>query len=284
VVTFEGWVPADPTCCDGHPECAGSAVSLRTDPGDPACPPVERLPTGQESFAHHVVGKSFIGPVHTEHGDKLQASMLRWGVSFVEESPPDDRKKIQDNNHISKDPDAYRLRTEMDPAIACNRGKLLTANIRKRDFHVGYEYIPGVVVEGMDPGFWVQGVMSTGSAQVMSVTEQCATFRADVGGEPHPIAAFGLKMIAGYELRTIRHSVEAVLCCDGRTSFDVTGTKFPSHRLFVDGQRVQDVPQGPVEELQRIDHPEWMPLPNECYMMPPNKVCEEALRERERNR
>lgn len=151
----------------------------------------------------------------------------------------------------------------------------MDAYTSERDYHMGYEplHLP-LNLEPAGPALtWLQGKLV--EARVV-VTEgpSCATFRLDIGGQPHPLAMTGACILTGYEPRTIRHSVSARLCCDGTASSDITGTAFPSHRAFLSGEPTVTRTQGTLDELLKIDNPGWIPMADSAWYSRDCSVCD----------
>lgn len=262
--TWEGWVPADPACCDSccetPGECSGSRSPVAWDSTTATC--VNREPVqGKDTtiISHRVVGKSFIGPIVLANPDNFQMQEMKF-LFELDENPTDDGKVYYGLG--------YRMRTEMEPTIECKGGQQIFSYIKRQDFHMGFEHLLIPCTTGIQGPLcgWVQGVQVT-AFTAATESPSCVTFRAEIGGQPHPWAQWGASIAVGYHLRTIRHTVEATLCCDGTTDYKISGTAFPSHRLFVDGQAQATVTQGTLEELQKIDHPNWRPIDSECIKL-----------------
>jgi len=234
-------------CCKlGDPNCEGPGTDPEPDPG----------PTGNfTEVRHSIVGKSFIGPINLESADHYDNDQMQ-SMLFLFGIPPENP---QDNKTVYK-AYGYRLFSRMDVVVTClEDGTAKTPKIEFERFHMGYEDLGAK---------WFQGEMVYSSTlQGSSSDPQCSEFVATIAGIPDPTALYGACMAACYATRTIQHTVEAKVCCDGTVDAQITGTAFPSHRVFVDGSATSTVLQGPLEALMRIDNPDWEPMDNTTFAL-----------------
>lgn len=191
---------------------------------------------------HTFVGKSFIGPISLEHPRSAQMLAMS-GLFGVDDTAIGDGK-------IPANSLGYRMRTFMATTTVCEGSSPITSNIDASDFHMGYE--------NLQVG-WVQGEATFREALRVQDT-RCVTYTAEIRGVPHTLAIEGACVAVGYERRTIAHIVKAKVCCDrSAPEVSITGTAFPSHRVWVDGDERQTVVQGPLERLMQINNPDWRP-------------------------
>jgi hypothetical protein len=272
---------------DGSPICCCPPRTERC--GDTCCPPGQVCdPVTQTCYtqdgggdgagetdneytiSHEVVGKSFIGPIRIEPAHQNLDQMRALDLIFsLNENP-------QNTSRVFKGL-GYRMRTQMKPTVKCKNGILVEAYIADKSFDMGWEPI-GPPSAALD---WIQGKLDEGVARVVSKTPKCATFEIRIGGEPSTVAEFVTCEVAGYTPRIIRHQIIVRVCCDDSPlEYHFHGTKFPSRRLFIDGEAKATVEQGPLEELLRIDHPNWQPMSNSRYRLwvsgydiTPNLIC-----------
>ncbi|MFN0138001.1 MAG: RHS repeat-associated core domain-containing protein [Phycisphaerae bacterium] len=160
---------------------------------------------------------------------------------------------------FSEDPEelvgSFRLMSNLGAQFECCDGRLTNAKIRLT-YDVGFEGplkgLGYLVVNGVST--------TTGTSFIDDILRRgpvrCLNLSWTVYGRPNPGVDLGF-LIAGLP-RTedqswwIWHQVDASLCCDGSegtVSAQLSGSVFPSHRLWINGRLTQELLQGSITDL-----------------------------------
>lgn len=182
-----------------------------------------------------VAVKSFIGPLkgnvgHVEGGSAAALEAIA-NVLDLEEDPKTDEKDK-----------AYRLYSALDLEFRqSGRYRLRLANDIRPDHDIGKELAMELPPDGTFFGAKAE--------QINDFTVEFAwTFR----GRPHLAAELMNAAVKGRESFYIWHTVKGKAWADPKGihhHIEVSGSRFPSHKLFLDGKEVQRVDQGNVSDL-----------------------------------
>jgi OmpA family len=204
-----------------------------------------------------IVVKSYIAPIVGRTGatvcsrfDPISALKLRALATATDaafsENPLTDVKDKK-----------YRLFTSRLFRVVCSSGKIVGVTPSGLDIDTGLECIPRTTLCLTPPPMTVisSSLTRTGPASF--------SFFWKAKGRPPRQAEPGFQLVCPRTSWFIWHSVEGTLDCSGpsvRVSTRLTGSHFPSHRLFLDGASVTTIPQGSFSDL-------WVPRPGDITMV-----------------
>jgi hypothetical protein len=158
-------------------------------------------------------------------------------------------------NENPKTPDkdgGYRLYTRINVVVCC-KGNTITSFSAKTDKDGGNElpFIDGTI--SLDGGPFT-------AAPTIRLLPSFLLVVWRGWGRPNLLAEPGMQAVALRTSVNIWHKGEIWLQCNkGRGTYSIKsffGSQFPSHRLWVNGMRKRNVPQGPFSDL-------WTPKPGD---------------------
>jgi RHS repeat-associated protein len=217
-------------------------------------------------YTMKVVGKSFIARIGNNMGtrpraqieidepkpslgDLITRNLVLGGIWLALAGKTDaDYSEDPSDDKLSTTGFDYRLYTKKEFRWCCEDSKIvgLTLSGTKLDF--GKEKLASMILSaggGALPEKW-------------SMTESSLSGYYGVWGRPNPIADAGLAVFPRAENR-IWHMIRLKIVCNGSEATVVTnqlGSKFPSHRLWVDGKPLGDtLRQGPFSDLWNLNTP-----------------------------
>jgi hypothetical protein len=199
---------------------------------------------GRHSHDITVVVKSFIAPIGTNVGftpcAMLRSNFQRLGAfarsvdRLIHENPLDDRKDK-----------SYRLYSARTFTVTCVAGNLVDVESSVVDTDVGDECVPlpsGLGTQCLHP----PGLITFGDREGRS-GPSTFDFSWSGKGRPHDLAEPGFQIVCPRNSRFIWHRVDGEIACTAQgfqVNVQLTGSQFPSHRVFVDGALQGDDPQG----------------------------------------
>lgn len=189
----------------------------------------------------NVVAKSFIAKIETNTGSvpcsatddssdtKLKAFAALTDIGFSEDPQTDAKDK------------GYRMYSACTFTVTCEGGNLVSVVPSNLDTDSGTEVIilqaPPLTILEFTSGMTGPGPFS---------------FSWRVKGRPHPDTDVAFNEVCPRNSVFIWHTVSGVITCNGdgvSVSVSITGSKFPSHRVFVNGAISSTVTQGPFSNL-----------------------------------
>lgn len=195
---------------------------------------------GSRAGAGEIIrGKVFcpgtFGPLGAAAELKALAKVTDWAYS---ENPRDDDKD-----------DGYRLYSRFSFWVRCRDGKIDSVVSRSIQTDVGLECVPSTGVCLRPPDIKLSRVTARKTGQ--STFE----FTWMARGRPHNLAEPALQLVCPRTSKYIWHRVTGRFDCRKPDKLDVSirGSRFPSHRLFVNNVVTQSIRQGPLIRL-------WMPM------------------------
>lgn len=144
----------------------------------------------------------------------------------------------------------YRLWSEIKADVECSANKITKWSFQPLAHDTGKEFVFLQTSGEISPALSASPSLS-GMATVDKVT-----FKYRMRGQPH---AEGNKAMSTAKPRTctyIWHAVEGSLTCSNgqpQLTASIRASGFPSHRLWVNGKRAQEIPQGPFKALWACD-------------------------------
>ena len=210
----------------------------------------EAAATGRLTRDIKVVAKSYIAPIGLAAGVpycgvlnpsaalRLQALALATDAAYSENPLTDAKNK------------RYRLYSSRTFTVTCEAGRIFSVVPFTVDTDAGTECIPRTSVCLQPPPLVLSGI--TAGLTSPNTFEFSWTAR----GRPHAAAEPAFQLVCPRTSLYIWHTVSGRIECtgnDARVDARVAGSRFPSHRVFVNGvARTPAVPQGPFSNL-------WVP-------------------------
>lgn len=188
-----------------------------------------------------IVAKSFIAPIGANIGSVLctvpdisnarLAAFARATDTGFSENPETDTKDK-----------GYRIYSACTFTVTCEGGNLVSVVPSDLD---------------TDSGTELSGTLQAPPLTIMEFTSGMTgpgpfSFSWRVKGRPHPLAEAGFALVCPRDSVFIWHSVSGLITCNGdgvSVSVSITGSKFPSHRVFVNGAINSTVTQGSLSNL-----------------------------------
>lgn len=207
-------------------------------------PPVAP-PVGVD-FNVKIVAKSFINLIGSATGftvcsplfdSRLRALALATDSAFRENPPTDVKDKV------------YRLYSERTFRVSCLSGRIVKVVPSGLDTDVGPECFPGTSACLVPPALTISGI-AAGSSGLNTFD-----FSWRAKGSPHLAAEPAFQLVCPRISRFIWHTVSGRLACGPsgiNVSVNLSGSRFPSHRVWVNGRVVRDIPQRDFNNL-------WVP-------------------------
>jgi len=228
---------------------AGRARNRRVEVGlvrstkPPPRPPTPRTRTS----VLDVVAKSFIQPIPINGvglilcpTNPVSAQAKLMGLAAAT------RAAFQEDPRTDAKNGEYRLFSKVAFTAKCRGGKLLSVSAL-RDTDVGQECIP-VVDACLNPD-----PLQMTKVSIRRLNPQTIEFSWRGRGRPHNLAEVSFQAVCLRTSRFIWHKVKGrIECRDGLprvTNVVLTGSRFPSHRLFVNGILRAKLRQGPFSNL-----------------------------------
>jgi len=218
-------------------------------------PPIPLPPAVTQDFK--IVAKSYIAPIGSSIGAtrcaiidpsavaRVMALALTTDAAFSE-NPLHDRKDTK-----------YRLYSSRTFRATCAGGKAVDVIASPLDTGVGQECVPRTTLCLQPPP------MTIVSSSLVRTGPSTFHFSWIAKGRPPRMAEPGFQLVCPRTSWFIWHMVSGVFDCRGPTGMVTTrlkGSKFPSHRVFVNGSLVHTVPQGPFANL-------WVPARADITMV-----------------
>jgi hypothetical protein len=139
----------------------------------------------------------------------------------------------------------FRLRSQIQITGRCQGGKLTQWKISAPEMQFGKEGPLDAKGELLSPLKAQPSAAGTGSqAQV--------TFQYSIKGRPHALTTPAFENVQPRQCYWIWHRVGGTASCSVDqliVKSEITGSRFPSHRLWQDGKQVTELPQGPFQNL-----------------------------------
>jgi|GEM_PF-2476037 outer membrane protein OmpA-like peptidoglycan-associated protein len=164
--------------------------------------------------------------------------------SAVNENPSTD---IKDRN--------YRLFSECTFSVTCGDNGLVDVKQSPISTDHGLECIPRTTTCLSPPPLRVFDVTSSRSGP------NIFDFTWSVKGQPHPAAEPGFQAVCPRTSKFIWHAVRGRITCgpSGPTmTAQLSGSQFPSHRVWINGALISTRPQGNFSQL-------WSPFPGDAF-------------------
>jgi hypothetical protein len=150
----------------------------------------------------------------------------------------------------SKGSGAFRLRSELTGTATCTGANLTNWSLGPVQQDFGSEFV--VFATSGDLAKPLTAVPGTkGSAPVAKIT-----FNYRLRGQPNAAGVAAMNAVKPRTCSFIWHAVSGTLSCQSGklvVAAAIGGSKFPSHRLWVQGKAVQTVPQGKFKNLWNCD-------------------------------
>jgi len=150
----------------------------------------------------------------------------------------------------ANDSKQFRLWTQLKANVECSGDKVSKWDIRPVVIDTGNEFVMVTTSGDLSPGL-AASPSASGTSAVSKVD-----FSYRMRGQPN---AAGILLMKGVKPRTctyINHSISGSLSCKQGApvvTASLKGSGFPSHRLWVNGALVKDLPQGPFDNLWKCD-------------------------------
>ena len=144
----------------------------------------------------------------------------------------------------------YRLFSEVRLDLQCSGNKVAKWKISPAAIDSGKEFRYVSTTGDLQPGLTATPALS-GETAVDKVT-----IKYRMRGQPNDAANILMNKVKPRACTYIWHAIDAeVACKDGkpRAGATMSGSKFPSHRLWINGMLVKDIPQGPFDSLWQCD-------------------------------
>jgi outer membrane protein OmpA-like peptidoglycan-associated protein len=202
------------------------------------------------SHAFRITAKSFIRTIGSQTG------RLFCGPSRIEVTPQ--------MNNLAAATDAlmgetaptdardgkYRMFSRATIVVECLGGRPVRA-------HFSPPFFPrnGVQLADVDTDNGLEGPLETPRLIVFDKNVSNGPpfrFSWGVKGRPALAAEPGFQLVCPRTSRLIWHRIQGELDCNGLKNLTLTGSHFPTHRVFVDGALEGTIPQGPFSNL-------WVP-------------------------
>lgn len=211
-------------------------------------------PAGVTTRDIKVVVKSYIATIGLNAG---APSCLKWDpgthVRLRGAAAATDAAMREDPRTDAKDR-GYRLYTSRTFTVTCNNGTLVSVVPSVLDTDVGQECVPATRLCLTPPPIIVTSV-SAGPTSPASFA-----FAWTAKGRPPSTAEYMFQAVCPRTSVYIWHRVVGRIECVGgapRASVQLTGSRFPSHRLWINGVlQPSALAQGPFSNL-------WMPTPSD---------------------
>ena len=208
----------------------------------------EPATTGRISRDFKIVAKSYIAPIGLAVGNTIceppfiapRLRALAWATDVAySENPLTDAK----DKH-------YRLYSSRSFTVTCENGRIISVAPSMLDSDAGKECIPQTSACLQPPPLLLSAVTAG------STGPNTFEFSWTARGRPHAAAEPAFQLVCPRTSFYIWHSVSGrIKCSDGGVRVDarITGSHFPSHRVFVNGvARAPTIRQGPFSNL-------WVP-------------------------
>jgi hypothetical protein len=144
----------------------------------------------------------------------------------------------------------FRLRSELSVNATCSANKIASWQFDpiKQDFGAEFVFLAtsGDLIKPLKALPDLKG-----NVQVDKVT-----FSYRLRGRPNALGVDAMNKVKPRTCSYIWHEISGNFTCrDGKVviAADITGSGFPSHRLWVQGKKVAEVPQGPFKNLWKCD-------------------------------
>jgi outer membrane protein OmpA-like peptidoglycan-associated protein len=230
----------------------------------PPSPPPSPPPT---VYSIKLTAKSFIAPI----GSRTGTATCFLPLPSPPPLPPtgaDQRLQLLaaatdaafSENPLTDVPDKrYRLFSECAFTVVCNPGAAPTVMVSPLSTDVGLECIPRVGACLLPPPMTVITPVT-----VRSGGPNTFKFGWAAKGRPHLAAEPTFQSVCPRTSVFIWHRIDGTITCGPSglrlTSFSLNGSRFPSHRLFVNGGIVTTVPQTDFRNL-------WVPDPSDSSLV-----------------
>jgi hypothetical protein len=204
-----------------------------------------------------IVVKSYIAPILGRRGATVCSTLDPANALKLAALAAATDKAFSENPLSDARDKKYRLFTTRRFHVVCSGGRIIGVSAPPLDTDTGLECIPGSSMCLHPPPMTV----ITSSLTRNSPTS--FTFSWMAKGRPPRLAEPGFQLICPRTSWFIWHSVSGTLDCSGptvRVTTSLTGSHFPSHRLFLDGALVSTIPQGPFSNL-------WVPKSGDITMV-----------------
>jgi len=146
----------------------------------------------------------------------------------------------------------YRLFTKATLAVDCQDGQIVGSRHTALTTDVGLECLPDTSTCLTPPP------LNTSSLLLRRVGPNIVEYSWWAWGRPHNAAEVGFQAVCPRTSRFIWHSIqiqiEAITIGAIVRNVILMGSQFPSHRVFVNGRKAADLPQGQFRNL-------WIPDP-----------------------
>lgn len=208
-------------------------------------------PLGLDRFYATVVGKSYIATIGP------QTQQLPWGNSVAQwlyglnENPTTDAKDS-----------TYRLYSKLTLNFECCNGKI---NFKDRHMRNAPANDPVGGTFDSDGGNEAGGVLRgtiDGAIGFKKESDSKWLFSVDVVGRPNIFAEPSFQIFKPRKIVFIWHSIRGYIRCDGNQGYvsaDINGSKFPSHRLWINGTLTKTIVQGDLANLWKEGQPHLAP-------------------------
>jgi hypothetical protein len=216
----------------------------------------ESATTGRISRDFKIVAKSYIAPIGRAVGNtnceipflapRLRALALATDAAYSENPLTDSKDK------------RYRLYSSRTFTVTCGDSGIISVVPSALDSDAGTECIPGTSACLQPPPLELSDVTRGRAPLHRSGRAPLITYEFSwtAKGRPHALAEPAFQLVCPRISLYIWHTVSGRIECDGddiRVNARVTGSQFPSHRVFVNGViHGLTVPQGPFSNL-------WIP-------------------------
>jgi hypothetical protein len=204
-----------------------------------------------------IVVKSYIAPVGARIGATICAAADPTAVARLAALAAATDAAFSENPLSDKKDKKYRLYTSRVFRVTCAGGKLLSVTPGSLDTDTGLECVPRTSLCLHPPPMIVL------SSSVVRTGPSTCSFSWTAKGRPPRTAEPGFQVVCPRTSWFIWHSVSGTIDCRGPTMRIVTtptGSRFPSHRVFVDGALTHTIPQGPFSNL-------WVPNSRDITMV-----------------
>jgi hypothetical protein len=145
----------------------------------------------------------------------------------------------------TKETDQFRLWSKLQITGKCSAGKIVRWAVSEPEIAFGKEGALNATGEILTP-LKVQPSASGNTSQ------STISFRYAIKGRPHALATPAFENIQPRQCYWIWHEISGTASCSGNTftvSSSVSGSQFPSHRLWQNGKLVSEITQGPFDNL-----------------------------------
>lgn len=197
-----------------------------------------------------IVVKSFIAPIGSSTGSAYCGGVLNPGPLLMLRALAYATDAAMSENPTSDAKDKrYRLYSSRTFTVTCNGPQIVSVVPTPVDTDVGLECIPRTSRCLKPPPIILSRVTASQTSPTAYEFSWTAKGRPHLGAEP------SFQLVCPRTSVYIWHTVTGrIECASGEPRIDIrlTGSGFPSHRLFVNGAlRAPQIPQGPFSNLWR---------------------------------